>query len=280
MAEVTDAEGNLVRDRRVVWVSADPAIATVSDNGVVVLDRDIDKLRSDMEGAKAEAIDAALCHGWIDGQLNPYDADWWLIRFTPRKPRSKWSQNNRERAEQLIAAGRMAPRGLAEVEAAKADGRWEAAYASASKAEVPPDLRAALDANPAAAAFFATLTGNNRYAILYRIALTQARSSPDGKPYVERRMAEGEIVGLIGPNGAGKTTCFYSIMGLVKPDSGRIFLDGQDITELPMYRRAILGLGYLPQETSIFRGMISSGPSTSKLRNSILGSRLCFRSGE
>jgi lipopolysaccharide export system ATP-binding protein len=64
----------------------------------------------------------------------------------------------------------------------------------------------------------------------------------------------GEVVGLLGPNGAGKTTCFYSVMGLVKPDSGRIFLDGQDITELPMYRRAILGLGYLPQETSIFRG--------------------------
>src|SRR6201982_3101101 len=65
----------------------------------------------------------------------------------------------------------------------------------------------------------------------------------------------GEVVGLLGPNGAGKTTCFYSVMGLVKPDSGRIFLDGEDITDLPMYRRAILGLGYLPQETSIFRGM-------------------------
>jgi lipopolysaccharide export system ATP-binding protein len=65
----------------------------------------------------------------------------------------------------------------------------------------------------------------------------------------------GEVVGLLGPNGAGKTTCFYSVMGLVKPDSGRIFLDGQDITQLPMYRRAMLGLGYLPQETSIFRGM-------------------------
>src|SRR5690349_17637472 len=65
----------------------------------------------------------------------------------------------------------------------------------------------------------------------------------------------GEVVGLLGPNGAGKTTCFYSVMGLVKPDSGRIFLDGEDITELPMYRRAILGLGYLPQETSIFRGL-------------------------
>ena len=72
---------------------------------------------------------------------------------------------------------------------------------------------------------------------------------------VSLNVHQGEVVGLLGPNGAGKTTCFYSVMGLVKPDSGRIFLDGQDITELPMYRRAILGLGYLPQETSIFRGL-------------------------
>ena len=72
---------------------------------------------------------------------------------------------------------------------------------------------------------------------------------------VSLEVASGEVVGLLGPNGAGKTTCFYSVMGLVKPDSGRIFLDGQDITDLPMYRRAILGLGYLPQETSIFRGL-------------------------
>jgi lipopolysaccharide export system ATP-binding protein len=72
---------------------------------------------------------------------------------------------------------------------------------------------------------------------------------------VSLRVSGGEVVGLLGPNGAGKTTCFYSIMGLVKPDSGRIMLDGEDITELPMYRRAVLGLGYLPQETSIFRGL-------------------------
>jgi len=119
--------------------------------------------------SKAEAIDAALCHGWIDGQLNPFDEAWWLIRFTPRKPRSKWSAKNRRRAEELIAAGRVAPAGLAEIEAAKADGRWQAAYTSQGEATVPDDLAAALDAEPAARAFFDTLTGANRYAILYRI---------------------------------------------------------------------------------------------------------------
>jgi uncharacterized protein YdeI (YjbR/CyaY-like superfamily) len=119
--------------------------------------------------SKAEAIDSALCHGWIDGQLNPYDARYWLIRFTPRRAGSAWSQVNRARAEALIAEGRMAPAGLAQIEAAKADGRWAAAYAPQSRAEIPPDLQSALDSSPKAAAFFATLTGANRYAILYRI---------------------------------------------------------------------------------------------------------------
>lgn len=118
---------------------------------------------------KAEAIDSALCHGWIDGQLDKYGASSWLIRFTPRKARSKWSEVNRARALELMAEGRVEASGLAEIESAKADGRWDAAYAPASKAEVPTDLQAALDAAPIAAAFFATLTGANRYAILYRI---------------------------------------------------------------------------------------------------------------
>ncbi len=119
--------------------------------------------------SKAEAIDAALCFGWIDGQLDKYDEAHWLIRFTPRRPRSKWSERNRKRALELIEEGRMRPAGLAEIEAAKADGRWDAAYAPQSEAAVPPDLQAALDASPKAAAFFATLKGANRYAILYRI---------------------------------------------------------------------------------------------------------------
>jgi uncharacterized protein YdeI (YjbR/CyaY-like superfamily) len=119
--------------------------------------------------SKAEAVDAALCHGWIDGQLDKYDDTHWLVRFTPRKPRSKWSEVNRTRALQLIEAGQMRKTGLAQVNAARADGRWDAAYAPASTAEVPPDLQEALEQSPRATAFFATLTGANRYAILYRI---------------------------------------------------------------------------------------------------------------
>jgi uncharacterized protein YdeI (YjbR/CyaY-like superfamily) len=123
--------------------------------------------------AKSEAIDAALRHGWIDGQLDAYDDHYWLIRFTPRKPRSKWSELNRKRAKELLDEGRMRPTGLAQIEKAKADGRWDVAYAPASSAKAPPDLAAALAANPKAAAFFATLTGANRYAILYRIGVVK-----------------------------------------------------------------------------------------------------------
>jgi uncharacterized protein YdeI (YjbR/CyaY-like superfamily) len=117
----------------------------------------------------AEALDIALCFGWIDGQKRPLDDDYWLQRFTPRKPRGKWSKINRGKAEALIAAGRMRPTGLREVEAAKADGRWDAAYEGQSTATVPDDLRQALDADADAAAFFATLDRGNRYAILYRV---------------------------------------------------------------------------------------------------------------
>ncbi len=117
----------------------------------------------------AEALEAALCFGWIDAQKRPRDDTSWLQRFTPRKPRSVWSRVNRERAEALILAGRMRTAGLSEVERARADGRWDAAYDSQSRATVPPDLQAALDASPAAAAFFATLNSVNRYAILHRL---------------------------------------------------------------------------------------------------------------
>jgi uncharacterized protein YdeI (YjbR/CyaY-like superfamily) len=108
---------------------------------------------------RAKAIDAALCHGWIDGQLDKYDDVHWLVRFTPRKPRSKWSEVNRTRATELTKANRMRPAGLAQINAARADGRWKSAYAPASTAEVPSDLQLALDRNPKAATFFATLKG-------------------------------------------------------------------------------------------------------------------------
>lgn len=117
----------------------------------------------------AEALDVALCHGWIDGQKRGYDDSHWLQRFTPRGPRSKWSQVNRDKAEALTTAGRMQPAGQAQVDAAKADGRWAAAYAGQRTATVPDDLAAALDADPEAKAFFETLSGANRYAILYRV---------------------------------------------------------------------------------------------------------------
>jgi uncharacterized protein YdeI (YjbR/CyaY-like superfamily) len=117
----------------------------------------------------AEALETAICFGWIDGQRRALDERWFLQRFTPRGPRSRWSQINRDKATQLIEAGRMRPAGLAQVEAARADGRWDAAYASQRTATVPEDLRTALDANPAAAAAFETLDSQNRYAILYRV---------------------------------------------------------------------------------------------------------------
>jgi uncharacterized protein YdeI (YjbR/CyaY-like superfamily) len=117
----------------------------------------------------AEALDVALCFGWIDGQKRGFDATWFLQRFTPRRRGSKWSKINTGHVERLLVVGRMRPAGLAEVEAARADGRWAAAYDDQSSATVPPDLQAALDANPAAAEFFATLRGANRYAILYRV---------------------------------------------------------------------------------------------------------------
>src|SRR5206468_3011110 len=114
------------------------------------------------------ALDVALCFGWIDGQKRAYDDDHWLQRFTPRRPASKWSKINCSKATALIESGRMRPAGLRRIEEAKADGRWDAAYEGQRVARVPDDLQAALDANPRAREFFATLNSQNRYAILYR----------------------------------------------------------------------------------------------------------------
>jgi uncharacterized protein YdeI (YjbR/CyaY-like superfamily) len=117
----------------------------------------------------AQAVEAALCYGWIDGQKKAYDAQHFLQRFTPRRERSLWSKINREKAEALLEAGRMQPAGLAEIERAKADGRWERAYDGARTAEVPADLQAALDAKPKARAFFEKLDATNRYSVLWRV---------------------------------------------------------------------------------------------------------------
>jgi uncharacterized protein YdeI (YjbR/CyaY-like superfamily) len=116
-----------------------------------------------------EVLPIALAHGWIDGQVKRIDEDWYRQRWTPRRARSVWSKINRAAAEAMIERGEMKPAGLREVERAKADGRWERAYDSPKTAEVPDDLRAALDADAAAAEFFAGLDSINRYAILHRI---------------------------------------------------------------------------------------------------------------
>ena len=143
----------------------------------------------------AEAVECALCHGWIDGLKRAENEDYWLQRFTPRQPTSLWSRLNREKAEALIAAGRMHPAGLREVERARQNGRWDAAYASSSTSTVPDDLRQALDADPRAKAFFATLDRQNRYAILFRIhnvkkADTRARKINE----FVRMLAEGRKI--------------------------------------------------------------------------------------
>ncbi|RFA10163.1 bacteriocin-protection protein [Subtercola boreus] len=139
----------------------------------------------------AEALDEALCVGWIDGQKNRLDEHHFLQNFGPRRARSIWSQINRDKALALIAANRMRPAGLAEVERAQADGRWERAYAGSKTIEVPDDLASALLQSPDAAAFFETLSSVNRYAILFRIgsvkrAETRARKIEQYVQMLER----------------------------------------------------------------------------------------------
>ena len=121
----------------------------------------------------SEAVDRALAWGWIDGQKRSFDGDWWLQRFTSRTAKSVWSKINRAKAEALIAAGRMEAPGLAEVERAKRDGRWDRAYDGARSARMPADLIAAFAGNARARAFFETLDAANRYAILYRVQMAK-----------------------------------------------------------------------------------------------------------
>ncbi len=117
----------------------------------------------------AEAVEEALCYGWIDGQKKPFDETWWLQKFTPRGARSPWSKINRAKAEALIAQGRVQAAGLRAIDAARQNGRWEAAYASQRTAAAPADFLAELDRHPQAQAFYATLNSVNRYAITYRL---------------------------------------------------------------------------------------------------------------
>jgi uncharacterized protein YdeI (YjbR/CyaY-like superfamily) len=131
-----------------------------------------------------EALDVALCFGWIDGQRKPLDATYFLQKYTPRRARSRWSQINVGKVEALTTAGRMRPAGIAEVERAKADGRWDAAYPSQRNLEVPEDLQAELDRDPLVAQNFAALNRQNRYAILYRL---HDAKKPETR---ERRLAQ------------------------------------------------------------------------------------------
>ena len=117
----------------------------------------------------SEALDVALCYGWIDGQKKPYDQDMWLQKFTPRRSASVWSKVNIDKVTQLIASGKMKPSGMKEVDAAKEDGRWDAAYESQRNFTVPDDFQQELEKNPQARAFFETLNRHNRYAMCYRI---------------------------------------------------------------------------------------------------------------
>lgn len=129
----------------------------------------------------AEALDSAICYGWIDGQKAGLDDAHWLQKFTPRRAKSGWSRVNCEKATALIAAGRMQPAGQRQVDLAQADGRWEAAYDSQSRIAVPEDLQLELDVRPEAKAFFETLDSRNRYAILYRIQTAKKAETRAGR---------------------------------------------------------------------------------------------------
>ena len=130
----------------------------------------------------AEALDQALCYGWIDGQKKPYDGQSWLQRFTPRRSKSLWSKKNTEHADRLIASGEMAPIGIKEVDSAKADGRWSAAYDAFGRATVPEDFLKELSRHKKAHAFFKTLNKTNLYSIVYRL---QTAKKPETR---ERRL--------------------------------------------------------------------------------------------
>jgi uncharacterized protein YdeI (YjbR/CyaY-like superfamily) len=145
---------------------------------------------------QAEALEEAICFGWIDGQVGRHDEHFYVQRFTPRRPRSKWSAVNRDRAERLIEEGRMKPAGLREYQAAAQDGRLDDAYEPQSRITVPSDLQAALDQHPRAREFFGTLTGSDRYAFLYRLHHVKdpGRRAQRIADYIAR-LSEGRTLG-------------------------------------------------------------------------------------
>ena len=147
-----------------------------------------------------QAIEAALCHGWIDGQKKTVDDQHWLQRFTPRRARSIWSKINVDKVAALIEAGRMQPAGQAQIDAAKADGRWEQAYDGARTSTVPDDLQAALDTDPKAKAFFATINATNRYAVLWRVQ-TAVKPETRAKRIAQlvEMLARGEVIHIFKP---------------------------------------------------------------------------------
>ena len=147
-----------------------------------------------------EAVEIALCWGWIDGQKKGLDDQHFLQRFTPRRARSIWSKINVDKVAALIEAGRMQPSGRAQIEAAKADGRWAQAYDGAKTSTVPEDLQAALDASPKAKAFFATVNASNRYAVLWRVQ-TAAKPETRAKRIAQlvEMLARGEVVHIFKP---------------------------------------------------------------------------------
>lgn len=128
-----------------------------------------------------DALDTALCYGWIDGQRRSYDDAFYLQKYTPRRPKSLWSKVNIAKVEALIAAGRMQESGFAAIAAAKADGRWDAAYASQRTAETPPELEAALAKNPKAKAFYETLNKTNRYAVIWRLLTAKTEKTKQAR---------------------------------------------------------------------------------------------------
>jgi len=161
-----------MNDRKITFANQEDWEAWLGSNGEVVTGvwlRIAKKSAEQPTLTYAKALEGAICYGWIDGQKQAESEHYWLQRFTPRTTKSIWSKINKEKAEALISAGRMRPTGFREINRAKQDGRWEAAYSSASTSTVPDDLQQALNKNPKAKQFFATLNSQNKYAILFRI---------------------------------------------------------------------------------------------------------------